>query len=69
MSFLFGGVKAPTPPPPPNLASTLAAPTIMEQAAQERATLASAEGQGTMGTDMTGGQGAKNPSTTKSLLG
>ena len=51
------------------MAQSLSSPTIMEQAAQERATLASAEGQGTMGTDMTGGQGAKNPSTTKSLLG
>ena len=49
----------------------------MEQGAAEKRTLASAEGQGYNGTDVTGGQGAKTPVTTaavgsgaaKSLLG
>lgn len=69
MSFLFGSPSPPPPPPPPPAAPQMASPSIMEQAAAEKRTLASAEGQGYNGTDVTGGQGAKAPSTTKSLLG
>lgn len=69
MSMLFGSPKAPAPPPPPPSAPQAANPSIMEQAASERETLASAEGAGMSGTNATGGQGAKAPSTTKSLLG
>ena len=69
MSFLFGSPKAPVPPPPPPQPPQLANPSIAEQGAAERRNLASAEGQGFTGTDVTGGQGSKNPSTTKSLLG
>jgi hypothetical protein len=69
MSMLFGSPKAPTPPPPPPAAPQLGQASIMEQAASERETLASADGGGMTGTDVTGGQGAKSPSTTKSLLG
>lgn len=77
---LFGGATAPAPPPPPPAAPTLAGPTIAEQGALERQRLASAEGQGFNGTDVTGsgvkaprtttnpGSGA-SPSPTKDLLG
>lgn len=68
MSFLFPP-KAPTPPPPPPAAPTLGMPTIMQAAAHERETLASAEGEGQNGADVTGGQGAAAPQTTKTLLG
>jgi hypothetical protein len=64
MSFLFGSPKAPPPPPPPPAAPQLANPSIAEQGAAERQKLASAEGQGTDGTDVTGGRGAANPRTT-----
>lgn len=65
MSFLFP--KAPAPPPPPPAAPTLANPSIAEQGAAERQRLASAEGQGYSGTDVTGGQGAANPQTTATM--
>jgi len=65
MSFMFP--KAPAPPPPPPNPETLASPTIMESAAAERETLASARGQNAE--NPTGGQGVKTASTTKSLLG
>lgn len=64
MSFLFP--KAPAPPPPPPAAPILANPSIAEQGAAERQRLASAEGEGFSGTDVTGGQGAKAPTTTAS---
>lgn len=70
MSFLgIGGPKAPAPPPPPPNAPSLAQPSIAEQGAAERNSAASAMGQGSNGTDVTGGSGAAPPSTTKSLLG
>ena len=73
MSFLFGSPKAPPPPPPPPNAPSMASPSIAEQGAAERQTLASAAGAGFTGTDVTGGRGAANPQTTatpvKSLLG
>lgn len=69
MSMLFSSPKAPQAPPPPPAAPQTASPSIMEQAASERETLASAEGGGMNGTDVTGGKGAAAPSTTKSLLG
>jgi hypothetical protein len=69
VSFLFGAPSPPPPPPPPPAAPQAASPSIMEQGAAEKRTLASAEGQGYLGTDVTGGQGAKAPSTTKSVLG
>lgn len=71
MSMLFGE-KPPAPPPPPPSAPNLAQPSIAEQGAAERQSLASAAGQGFEGTDKTGGQGAANPTTTaptKSILG
>ena len=64
MSFLFGGGPKPPPPPP-----TLASPSIMQQGASERSELAAANGEGMSGTDVTGGQGAKAPSTTASGAG
>lgn len=69
-----GGGKATTPPPPPGAPpppATSAAPSIAEQGAAERDSLAGAAGAGFSGTDVTGGQGASNPNTTqqKSLLG
>lgn len=70
MSMIFGGGQSPPPPPPPPPAAPqLASPSIMEQGMAERETLATAAGEGLEGTDVTGGQGAKAPSTTKSLLG
>lgn len=75
MSFLFGEPKAPPPPPPPPAAPMLSQPSIAEQGAVERQRLGAAEGAGFSGTDVTGGSGAANPSTTanptasKSLLG
>jgi hypothetical protein len=69
MSMLFGGPSVPAAPPPPPNPSSVASPSIMEQGAAERASLAGAEGAGSGGTDVTGGQGAAAPSTTKSLLG
>lgn len=69
MSFLFGGAKAPAAPPPPPNPPTLSTPSIAEQGAAERAQLAGGEGARFNGTDVTGGQGAKAPQTTKSLLG
>lgn len=80
MSFLFGSSQAAAPPPvppPPPTPPTLATPSISEQGAAERASIASAEGQGFTGTDVTGGQGSASPNTTnpasqmtqKSLLG
>lgn len=68
-------ISAAAPPPPPPPAPMLMQPSIAEQGASERASLASAAGQGFSGTDVTGGQGAKAPPTTgaagqqKSLLG
>ncbi len=73
MSFLSPSLPAP-PPPPPN-PTNLSAPSIIEQGASERAQLASASGQGSDGTNVTGGQGVANPATTanpgasKTLLG
>lgn len=72
MGLLFGS-KAPAPPPPPPAPPSLGTTSIMEAGAQERQRLASAEGQGFSGTDVTGGQGAKAPNTTanppKTVLG
>lgn len=67
MAFLFPKTPAP-PPPPPNPASPADA-SIMEQGAAERTALANAEGAGFNGTDVTGGQGTKSPTTTKTTLG
>jgi hypothetical protein len=64
MGFLFGSPSAPPPPPPPPAAPQLAQPSIAEQGAMERQRLASAEGQGFSGTDVTGGKGAAAPATT-----
>jgi hypothetical protein len=71
MSFLFGSPKAPPPAPPPPAAPQIAQPSIAEAGAAERQKLASAEGAGFSGTDVTGGKGAAAPQTTatKSLLG
>jgi len=69
MSFVFGTPKAPAPPPPPPAAPQAGASSIIQQGAAERETLSSAQGAGTLGTDVTGGQGAKDATTTKSLLG
>lgn len=69
MSFLFPHPSAPTPPPPPPAPANPAQSSIMEQGAAQRQRLSSAEGQGTDGTDVTGGQGAAAPATTKTLLG
>lgn len=63
MAFLMPKQQTPPPPPAPQLAST----SIMQDAASERETLASAEGEGSQ--NPTGGQGVKAPNTTKSLLG
>lgn len=70
MSFLMPSTPAPPPPPPPP-ANAPTLPSTLQQGAGERQTLATAEGEGMSGTDVTGGQGAKNPPTTatKSLLG
>jgi hypothetical protein len=67
VSFLFG--KAPNPPPPPPAAPQLGSSAIMQAAAHERETLASAEGQGMGGMDVTGGKGVTNERTTRTLLG
>jgi hypothetical protein len=72
MSFLFpSSSKPPAPPPPPPAANPprLAQPSIMAAGAAEKTALQTLEGQGMSGTDVTGGQGAKAPSTTKTLLG
>lgn len=70
MSMPFGP-STPAPPPPPPSAPQAASPSIAQNAAVQKETLANAEGAGNNGTDVTGGQGAKAPSTTasKSLLG
>ena len=74
MSFLFP--SAPAPPPPPPNPSNLATQSISEQGAAQASALANANGAGYDGTDVTGGKGAKDPTTTanassgmKSLLG
>lgn len=71
MSFFGGGPSAPPPPPPPPSAPLAASPSIAQSAAMEKETLASAEGGGLEGTDVTGGQGVdtSKTSTTKTLLG
>ena len=56
------------PPPPPN-PPQLQSPSLIQAGTAERTRLNSAEGQGFNGTDVTGGQGLKAPTTTKSLLG
>lgn len=66
--------SAPTPtaaavPPPPPAAPSLGQDSIQSEGAQQKQSLLSAEGEGLNGTDVTGGQGAANPNTTKSLLG
>lgn len=66
---MFGGPSPPPPPPPPPAPPTLAQPSIQEMGAAERARLEGAEGAGFGGTDVTGGQGAASPPTTKALLG
>lgn len=68
---LFSSPKAPPPPPPPPAAPQMASPSVAQSAAIEKETLASAEGAGSNGTDVTGGQGVSKGSTntTKSLLG
>jgi hypothetical protein len=43
--------------------------SIIQKGAAERESLANAAGSGMSGTDVTGGQGVKNETTTKSLLG
>lgn len=67
MSFLFP--KAPPPPPPPPAAPQLADRSIAEAGANEKRSLASADGEGFSGTDVTGGRGSAAPATTKTLLG
>lgn len=69
MSFLMPKPEAPVPPPPPPAPPAAASPSISQQGAAERTSLASAAGEGFTGTDVTGGQGAAAPATTKSLLG
>lgn len=69
MGFLFPTPKAPAPPPPPPSAASPDSGSIAETGAAQRASLASAEGSGSNGTDVTGGEGASAPATTKSLLG
>lgn len=69
MALLFGGMHAPAPPPPPPAPPSIGQASIAEQGATERQSLASAEGAGFTGTDVTGGQGARAPQTSKSLLG
>lgn len=66
---MFKPPSAPAAPPPPPAAPQLGANSIMQEAASERETLATAEGGGMGGTVLTSGQGASNPSTTKSVLG
>ena len=66
---MFGAPSAPAPPPPPPAPPTLANSSIQAAGAKEKQNLASAEGQGFTGTDVTGGAGAAAPATTKSLLG
>ena len=66
---LFDVPAAPTPPPPPPAAPLAASPSIAENNKAQKETLATAEGEGLNGTDVTGGQGVKAPATTKSLLG
>ncbi len=70
---IFGGPSLPAPPPPPPNPSTLAQQSLIEQgAASARQQAASGQGQGTVGTDVTGGQGAASPTNTtsqKALLG
>jgi hypothetical protein len=70
LSLLGAGANKPPPPPPaPPAPPSTSSTNIEDAAAEERQRLASAEGGGQEGTDVTGGQGAKAPSTTKSLLG
>lgn len=64
MGFLFGGPKPPAPPPPPPAAPSVGTASIQEAAAAERQRIASAQGQGSDGTDVTGGQGVKTPAST-----
>ena len=67
---LFDAPAAPTPPPPPPAAPLAASPSIAENSKAQKETLATAEGEGLNGTDVTGGQGVTGKvSTTKSLLG
>ena len=68
LAGLFGP-KAPAPPPPPPAAPQLADRSIIEAGAAESQSLNNAEGAGMGGTDVTGGEGSKAPSTTHSLLG
>ena len=60
MSVLLPSAPAPPPPPPnpPQLS------TVAQQSAEERQRTASAQGAGSDGTDITGGQGVKPPNTT-----
>lgn len=67
--MIFDPPKPPAIPPPPPSAPNIAQPSIAEQGAAERTSLASAQGQGLNGTDVTGGQGSAPPPTTKSILG
>ena len=64
MSMLFGSPAAPPPPPPPPAAPSLAQPSIAEAGAQEQQRLASAEGAGFLGTDVTAPGGTPAPQTT-----
>lgn len=67
---LFSSPSPPPPPPPPPAAPQQASPSVMQSAALEKETLASAEGAGLNGTDKTGGQGVTGQQqTTKTLLG
>jgi hypothetical protein len=69
MSTLFGGPSVPAVPPPPPKPPSLAQPSIMSSGMAEKQRLATQAGGGFNGTDITGPQGAKAPTTTKSLLG
>lgn len=71
MSFLTGGGNStpPAPPPPPPAPPSVAQTSILQQGAAERSRVKGTSGSGFSGTDVTGGQGAKAPNTTKSLLG
>lgn len=69
MTALFSAPKAPPPPPPPPAPPDLNSASIAEAGAAARQSIASAQGQGFAGTDVTGGKGAPNPTTTKTALG
>ena len=66
MAALFSSPPSPAPAPPPPAPPTLNA-SLAEQGAAARARIAGAQGAGTNGTAVTGGQGAADPQTTGSV--